>query len=118
MWEKDLYFQYFGGYATSIQLRALHTHHIPEGIDITTAPPLLCAGVTVYRPLARHTQKGQKVGILGIGGLGHLGVQYAAALGLEVTAFTTSADKIESIKALGAHHVIVVDEKFEVFAPL
>ena len=50
--------------------------------------------------------------MLGIGGLGHLAVQFAAALGLEVTAFTTSADKIDSIKALGAHHVVVVDDKF------
>lgn len=116
--DRDLYVKSFGGYCTSIQIRDIHTHPIPEGMDIKNAPPLLCAGVTVFRPLKTHCVAGQKVAVLGIGGLGHLGVQFAKALGLEVTAFTRTESKVEYIKSLGADHVIVVDEAFEVFKPL
>jgi len=85
-------------------------------MDLSNIPPLMCAGITTYSPLAAHVTKGQKVAILGIGGLGHLGVQYANKMGCEVTAFTTSAEKVDEIKKLGAHHVVVVDSEFKALA--
>ena len=64
---------------------------IPAGIPLEVAGPLLCAGITTYAPLARHAKAGQKVGVVGIGGLGHMGLQYARAMGCETVAITTSA---------------------------
>jgi len=85
------------------------TFHIPEGMPLDKISPLLCAGVTVFAPLKRwfdeKGKKGMKIGIFGIGGLGHLAVQYANKLGLEVTAFTTSFNREEEMKSLGAHHL-------------
>ena len=109
--EKWLYGVYFGGYATHIQQPASHTFHVPEGMDIANLPPVLCAGTTVYAPMKRHIKEvGAKVGVIGIGGLGHLAVQYGKAMGHHVTAFTTSADKVDYIKKLGAAEVVVVDK--------
>src|SRR6202012_2050278 len=81
---------------------------VPNGLDPAGAAPLLCAGITTYSPL-RHwnVQKGQKVGIVGLGGLGHMGVKIAAAMGAHVVLFTTSPGKIEDAKRLGAHEVVI-----------
>ena len=112
--EKFLYGRYFGGWATHIQQPAHHIYHLPEGMDPKTSAPIICAGVTVLTPMQRHiTERRAKVGIIGIGGLGHLAIQYGKAMGLEVTAFTTKADKVEECYAFGAHRVILVDEKLE-----
>ena len=116
LFQRDLYATKFGGYCTLIQLNSKYTITIPEGMDLSNIPPLMCAGITTYSPLAAHVTKGQKVAILGIGGLGHLGVQYANKMGCEVTAFTTSAEKVDEIKKLGAHHVVVVDSEFKALA--
>jgi alcohol dehydrogenase (NADP+) len=76
---------------------------IPQGLDIKEVPPLLCAGVTVYAPLKRYNKIGGKCAVLGIGGLGHLAIQYANKLGMKVTAFTTRLNNIESLQQLGAN---------------
>lgn len=71
---------------------------IPEGLDLKEVPPLLCAGVTVYAPLKRFNKIGGKCAVLGIGGLGHLAIQYANKLGMEVTAFTTRLNNLTSLR--------------------
>lgn len=115
--ERFLYGKYFGGYATHIQVPSTHAFVLPEGLDLANVPPVLCAGCTVYPPMKRHiTKEGASIAVLGIGGLGHLAVQYAKAMNLQVTAFTSSAEKIEYIKKLGAHEVIVVDKELKALA--
>ena len=99
----------YGGYSDHIVVRepfVLCIRH--EERDLPAVAPLLCAGVTMWSPL-RHwnTGPGKKVGIVGIGGLGHLGVKLARALGAHVVAFTTSAGKVDEAKRLGAHEVII-----------
>jgi alcohol dehydrogenase (NADP+) len=81
---------------------------IPAGLDLAAAAPLLCAGITTYSPL-RHWKvgKGQKVGVVGLGGLGHMGVKLANAMDAHVVLFTTSAHKGEDAKRLGAHEVVL-----------
>jgi uncharacterized zinc-type alcohol dehydrogenase-like protein len=81
---------------------------VPDGLDLAGLAPLLCAGITTYSPL-RHWKagKGSKVGIVGLGGLGHMGVKIAAALGAEVVLFTTSPGKREDARRLGASDVVV-----------
>ena len=99
----------YGGYSDHIVVRepfVLHIRH--EERDLPAVAPLLCAGVTMWSPL-RHwnTGPGKKVGIVGVGGLGHMGVKLARALGAHVVAFTTSAGKVDEAKRLGAHEVII-----------
>ncbi len=98
-----------GGYSAAIVVDAHFVLKIthPEA-DLAAVAPLLCAGITTYSPL-KHWQvgPGKKVGIVGIGGLGHMGVKIARALGAHVVAFTTSPNKIDAAKALGAHEVVV-----------
>ena len=97
-----------GGYSDKIVVDQDFVLRIPDGMDLAAAAPLLCAGITTYSPLTWwETGPGKRVGIVGIGGLGHMGVKLARAMGAEVTAFTTSPDKIEDAKRLGAHDVIV-----------
>jgi uncharacterized zinc-type alcohol dehydrogenase-like protein len=97
-----------GGYTGKIVVRDHHVLKVPEGLDPAAAAPLLCAGITTYSPL-RHWKvgPGSKVGIVGLGGLGHMGVKLAAAMGAEVTLFTTSPDKVEDGEKLGAAHVVI-----------
>ncbi|SPB15320.1 zinc-binding dehydrogenase [Caballeronia novacaledonica] len=98
----------FGGYSTSIVVDEAFTLSIPANLELAAVAPLLCAGITTYSPL-RHwnVQKGHKVGIVGLGGLGHMGVKLAAAMGAHVVLFTTSPGKIEDAKRLGAHEVVI-----------
>lgn len=99
-----------GGYATNIVLRDHYAVHIPDNLDFEHAAPLLCAGVTTYSPIMKADfKKGDKVGVAGIGGLGHMAVKLAVSRGAEVYAFTTTVDKVDDIKAMGAKEVIVVD---------
>jgi alcohol dehydrogenase (NADP+) len=98
----------YGGYSTSITVDQHFVLRIPSNLDAAAAAPLLCAGITTYSPL-RHWKvgAGSKVGIVGLGGLGHMGVKLAAAMGADVTVFTTSPGKAADAKALGAHHVVI-----------
>ena len=95
----------FGGYCTHVQIDHNWAIKLPEGLDLKEAPPLLCAGVTVYGPLKRFNKIGAKCAVLGIGGLGHLAIQYANKLGMEVTAFTTRLENAPSLRQLGASDV-------------
>ncbi|WP_234571137.1 NAD(P)-dependent alcohol dehydrogenase [Rhodohalobacter sp. 614A] len=100
-----------GGYSNKIVVRDHFAVHIPEHISFQEAAPLLCAGITTYSPLMKAQFKiGDKVGVAGIGGLGHMAVKLAVSKGAEVYAFTTSADKVEDIKSWGAEEVIVVND--------
>lgn len=106
-----------GGYSTHIVVRDHFVVHIPENISFQEAAPLLCAGITTYSPLMKAKfKKGDKVGVAGIGGLGHMAVKLAVSMGAEVYAFTTSADKKDDILGFGAKEVIVVDSS-EKLAP-
>ena len=105
--EKELYSLYFGGYSTHIQQPVSHAYKIPSKLDIKLAAPLLCAGVTVYAPLYPHLKPGMKVGVIGIGGLGHLAVQYANKMGADVLGFTTSEKKKDFIMSLGAKGIVL-----------
>lgn len=97
-----------GGYSNVIVVRDKFVIRIPDQLDLSEAGPIMCAAVTVYSPL-RHWQvrKGSKVCVVGLGGLGHLAVQLARAMGAEVVVFTTSADKIEDARRFGASSVIL-----------
>ncbi|SAL09948.1 NAD(P)-dependent alcohol dehydrogenase [Caballeronia telluris] len=98
----------FGGYSTSVVVDEAFTLSIPENLELAAVAPLLCAGITTYSPLKHwNVQRGQKVGIVGLGGLGHMGVKIAAALGAHVVLFTRSPGKIEDGKRLGAHEVVI-----------
>lgn len=100
-----------GGYSTNIVVRDHFVVHIPEHINFQEAAPLLCAGITTYSPLMKaQLKKGMKVGVAGIGGLGHMAVKIAASMGADVYAFTTSVSKVQDVLAFGAKEVIVVDD--------
>ncbi len=106
--DKYLYGLYWGGYSTHIQQPASHCYLLPKGINPRTAAPLMCSGVTVHSPLAKHTKKGDRVGVIGTGGLGHMCVQFAAKLGLEVDAFSFSNDseKNKLLMSFGASKIV------------
>ena len=96
-----------GGYADRVRANARFVLPIPEALESENAAPLLCAGITVYNPLRSHgVNPSSRVGVIGIGGLGHLAVQFARVFGAEVTAFSTSSAKEEEAKALGAHRFV------------
>jgi uncharacterized zinc-type alcohol dehydrogenase-like protein len=95
----------YGGFANKLRACADFAYKIPDALDSASAAPLLCAGITVYTPLRTYIKHpGMKVGILGIGGLGHLAIKFARAMGAEVTAFSTSPDKVTEAQEFGAHH--------------
>ena len=98
-----------GGYSNNIVVTEHFAIKIPENIDLKYAAPLLCAGITTYSPMMKiNFKKGDKIGVIGIGGLGHLAVTLAVSKGSEVYAFTTSPSKVNDIKSFGAKEVIVV----------
>jgi uncharacterized zinc-type alcohol dehydrogenase-like protein len=97
-----------GGFAERVVADARLSFPIPDAIASEHAAPLMCAGVTVFAPLLRHADASTRLGVIGIGGLGHLALQYGRAFGCHVTAFTTSADKEEEARAFGAHDVVNV----------
>jgi uncharacterized zinc-type alcohol dehydrogenase-like protein len=111
--DKYLNTQTYGGYSQSIVIDENFVLRIPENLDLAATAPLLCAGITTYSPL-RHWQAGpgKKVGVVGIGGLGHMAIKLAKAMGAYVVVFTTSVSKIEDAKRLGADEVVLSrDEK-------
>jgi uncharacterized zinc-type alcohol dehydrogenase-like protein len=98
----------YGGYSDSIVVDEHFVLRIPQNLDPAGAAPLLCAGITTYSPLKRAgAGPGRKVGIVGLGGLGHMGVKLARALGAHVVVFTTSPGKKDDALRLGAHEVVV-----------
>jgi alcohol dehydrogenase (NADP+) len=98
----------YGGYSDSIVVKDHFVLRVPANLDLAAAAPLLCAGITTYSPL-RHwgVGKGKKVGVVGLGGLGHMGVKFAHALGAHVVVFTTSQSKKEDALRLGADEVVL-----------
>lgn len=101
----------YGGYSTQIVVDEKYTLHVSEKLPIEGVAPLLCAGITTYSPL-RHWKigKGHKVAVVGLGGLGHMGVKFAASFGAEVTVLSTSVSKKEDALSLGAHHFEVTKD--------
>lgn len=107
----------FGGYSQSIVVQDHFALRIPQNLDLAGVAPLLCAGITTYSPLRRwKVGPGQKVGIVGLGGLGHMGVKFARAFGAHVVVFTTSPGKKADALRLGAHEVIVSSHAAEMQA--
>ncbi|MEP0710699.1 NAD(P)-dependent alcohol dehydrogenase [Algoriphagus sp.] len=98
----------FGGFSKSYVCDQRYMLHMPNFENLGAAAPLLCAGITVYSPLKHwNAGPGKKVGILGIGGLGHMAIKIAKAMGAEVTVFTTSPSKVEDAKRLGADYAVL-----------
>lgn len=98
----------FGGYSNNFVVDADFAVHIPNNLDLAGVAPLLCAGITLYSPLKHWNAKsGTRVGIVGLGGLGHMGVKFAKALGAEVTVFSHSSQKESDALAMGADHFIL-----------
>jgi uncharacterized zinc-type alcohol dehydrogenase-like protein len=96
-----------GGYAERVRANARFVVPIPEALASESAAPLLCGGITVYNPLrTANVNPSSRVGVIGIGGLGHMAIQFAKVFGAEVTAFSTSAAKEEEARALGAHRFV------------
>lgn len=98
----------YGGYSNRIVVDERFSLHVPENLNPAAVSPLLCAGITTYSPL-RHwnVSAGQKVGIVGLGGLGHMGVKFAHSFGARTVLFTTSPGKVEDGKRLGADEVVI-----------
>jgi alcohol/geraniol dehydrogenase (NADP+) len=106
-----------GGFANTIRLDGRFAFPLPPGLDGAGAAPLLCAGVTVYAPLRRwNVSPGARVGVIGIGGLGHLALRFLHAMGCESTAFTSSAAKTDELKAMGARNVASSTNAREILA--
>jgi uncharacterized zinc-type alcohol dehydrogenase-like protein len=95
-----------GGFATHIRSHWAWAIALPEKLNFAEAGPLLCGGITVFAPLAMYAKPTDRVGIIGIGGLGHMAVKFAAAYGCDVTAFTSSESKFDEAKGFGANHVV------------
>ena len=106
--DKHLGGQTYGGYTESIVVHENYVLRVPEKLDSAAAAPLLCGGITVYSPLKHwNVGTGKKAGIVGIGGLGHLAIKLAKAMGAHVTVFTTSPSKVEDAKNLGADDAVL-----------
>ncbi|MEH0154087.1 NAD(P)-dependent alcohol dehydrogenase [Limibacter armeniacum] len=98
----------YGGYSEHIIVSERFVVHLPDGLDPAAAAPILCAGITTYSPLKYVGVKpGDKVGVVGMGGLGHMGIKFAKAMGAEVTLFTRSESKIEEGRRNGADHFVI-----------
>jgi uncharacterized zinc-type alcohol dehydrogenase-like protein len=97
-----------GGYSSAIVVKDDYVLKIKKGLPLARVAPLLCAGITTYSPIKRFgVKKGHKVGVVGLGGLGHMAVKFAKAMGAEVTVFSTSPQKAADAKKLGAKHFVV-----------
>lgn len=110
-YERDGKTPTYGGYSTQVVVDEKYTLHVSDKLPLTGVAPLLCAGITTYSPL-RHlgVTKGHKVGVLGLGGLGHMGVKFAASFGAEVTMLSHSKSKEADAKKLGAHHFALTSD--------
>ncbi|MGO3238479.1 MAG: NAD(P)-dependent alcohol dehydrogenase, partial [Psychroflexus halocasei] len=104
----------YGGYSQDIVVDEHFVLNIPENIDAKATAPLLCAGITTWSPLKHwNIKKGDKVGVIGLGGLGHMGIKFANALGAHVVMITRSESKSKDAKSLGAHEVLISTDKDE-----
>jgi len=104
---KGVIIDHHGGFANKVRAQAASVIALPDGIDIESAGPLFCGGITVFNPLVQFdVQPTDKVGVIGIGGLGHMALLFANAWGCEVTAFTSSEAKRQEALEMGAHHTI------------
>ena len=102
----------FGGYSNNLVVKESFVLRIPESLDISKAAPILCAGITTYSPMKHwNVKQGDKVGIVGLGGLGHMAVKLAKAMGAEVTVITSSKEKKEPAEQLGADHVLFENDE-------
>lgn len=107
----------FGGYSERIVVSDRFVLKVPDGLDPAAAAPLLCAGITTYSPLKHfEVSNGHRVGIVGMGGLGHMGVKFARALGADVTLFTRSESKVDEARRQGAHHVVISTDESQMKA--
>ena len=98
----------FGGYSNYFVIEETYAVHIPENLDLAGVAPLLCAGITLYSPIKHwNVGPGSKVAVMGLGGLGHMGVKFAAAMGAEVTVLSHSASKEADARAMGAHNFVL-----------
>jgi uncharacterized zinc-type alcohol dehydrogenase-like protein len=95
-----------GGFASQIRSHWAWAIPLPDKLNFIDAGPLLCGGITVFAPLAMHAKPTDRIGVVGIGGLGHMAVKFASAFGCEVTAFTSSESKFEEARKFGARHVV------------
>lgn len=101
----------YGGYSSQIVVDESYTLKISPDQPLAGVAPLLCAGITTYSPLKRfNVREGQRVGVVGLGGLGHMGVKFAASMGADVTVFSTSPSKEEDARRLGAHNFVVTKD--------
>ena len=102
----------YGGFSSSISVNGIFAYKLPDGMPSEEASVLMCAGITVFTPLFNNRNNDQqRIGIVGVGGLGHLAIQYARALGFEVTAISTSPTKRGESLALGAHRFLLINDK-------
>ena len=101
----------FGGYSNRFVIDEDYAVHVPTNLELSGVAPLMCAGITLYSPL-KHWQAGpgKKIAIMGLGGLGHMGVKFAHALGAETTVFSHSAEKEQDAKAMGADHFVITSD--------
>jgi uncharacterized zinc-type alcohol dehydrogenase-like protein len=98
----------YGGYSDNIVVDESFVLRVPESLNLAAVAPLLCAGITTYSPLRYwNVRRGQKIGVVGLGGLGHMAVKFANALGAHVVLFTTSLNKKDDALRLGAHDVVI-----------
>jgi uncharacterized zinc-type alcohol dehydrogenase-like protein len=110
--DKYLGTQTYGGYSERIVVDESFVLKVPDNLDLAATAPLLCAGITTYSPLKHwNVGHGQKIGVVGLGGLGHMGVKLAKAMGAEVIVFTTSPAKVEDARRLGADDVVLSKDK-------
>jgi alcohol dehydrogenase (NADP+) len=110
--DKHLGTRTYGGYSESVVVDEAFVLQVPKNLDLAATAPLLCAGITTYSPLKHwNVGPGTKVGVVGIGGLGHMAVKIAKAMGAEVIVFTTSESKVEDAKRLGADDVVLSKDK-------
>jgi len=102
----------YGGYSNNLVVKESFVLRIPQSLDISKAAPILCAGITTYSPMKHwKVKQGDKVGVVGLGGLGHMAVKLAKAMGAEVTVITSSKEKKEAATQLGADHVLFEEEE-------
>ena len=107
-------FNSFGGFSTHVVAKESFVLRIPGSLPIQAVAPILCAGVTTYSPLSHWgVEEGDKIGVVGIGGLGHMAVMIAKAMGAEVTAITTKEEKRNAALSIGADHVLISEDKDE-----
>lgn len=112
--DRQTYANHWGGYATQMQQPADHFFKLPEGFNLALGAPLLCAGITTYNPIKKYTKQGMKTAVCGVGGLGHMGVKFLHSMGFDVTGLTSTPDKAELIKSIGADRVICTSDPAEV----